>query len=463
MPPPVRRRRRRLLSRAGALGIAAVLFGALVLATLVGGLLREHSQSSGYERAVDRSYAAQGRLIVEESNRLGEELRTLLATMHRQHRASLELELDTLVRSAVSLAREAATAASPPPSGSAGADIASAMADRANAARVLRLAVDGLLGMAPLPVVGAPGAVAPRAPERRLSVTAAAGKLAEVGLLLAESDRSYAAGRGALRRAPGHALLPPSAWSSRTALTTGGAMALANALVSSSSLAAVHRVELVVHALVITPAPVPSPAAGSTPGGGPVSVLPPTGRIGLSVVVANDGNGTERGIVVRASVQGAAGTTAASSPGAGVTRSETSRRVSLSAGSSASVTLPAFRVVPGHRYAIAFAVDPPVPDTPGATTSDTITVQVAPPAPPVVGQLLPAKGPSGTDVTILGSDFTWVSAVTFGRTAARFKVVSSTQVTVVAPPGSGSVAVHVTNPGGSSASTPADLFRYRHS
>lgn len=461
MPPPVRRRRRRLLSRAGALGIAAVLFGALVLATLVGGLLREHSESSGYERAIDRSYAAQGRLIVGESNRLGEKLRTLLATMPRQRRVPLELELDTLVRSSASLAEEAATAASPPPSGSAGADVANAMADRAEAARVLRLAVDGLLGMAPLPVVGAPGATAPQAPGRRLSVTAAAGKLARVGLLLEESDRSYAAGRRALRLAPGHALLPASTWSGRTtSWTTGGTLALANALVGSPSLAAIRRVELVTHALALTPAPVPSLGTGTTSAGA-ATVLPPTGRIGVSVVVANDGNVTERGIVVRASLQRVAGTTAASGTGAGTERSEASRPIALSAGSSVAVTLPAFRVVPGHRYTIALAVDPPVPDTPGATTSDAVDVRVAPPAPPTVGQLLPAKGSGGTDVTILGSDFTWVSAVTFGRTAARFKVVSSTQVTVVAPQGAGTVAVRVTNPGGASASSAADLFHYR--
>ena len=191
-------------------------------------------------------------------------------------------------------------------------------------------------------------------------------------------------------------------------------------------------------------------------------MLPPTGRIGLSVVVANDGNVTERGIVVRASVR-SAGQPAATGSGAGAEHSETSSRVALSPGSSISVTLPAIPVVPGRRYTIAVSVDPPIPDTQGAVTSDAVSGRVAPPASPTVGQLLPAKGPGGTGVTILGSGFTWVRTVTFGHTAARFRVVSSAQITVVAPPGSGTVAVHVTNAGGSSASTPADLFRYRRS
>jgi hypothetical protein len=465
VPPTVRRRRRPRLSRAGALLVAGALVGALVLAALVGGLLRAHSQSSGYERAIDRSYAAQARLVVEESDRLDVKLRALLRRMPRQSRTTLELGLDTLVRASASLAQEAATAASPPPSSGAGADVAAAMDDRADAVRLLRSAVDGLLGMAPLPVVGAPVSTEPMTPAQRLSAPEAAAELAKAGLLLAEGDRSYAEGRRALRLAPGHALLPPSAWFGHVeALSRGGALALADALAGSPSLAAVHRVELVTHAVALTPAPVPS-SGGATPGG-PVAVLPPTGRIGLSVVIANDGNVTERGIVVRATVQRASRSAAASSSGgaaSGAERAETSRRIALSPGSSISVTLPPIPVVPGHRYTIAVVVDPPVPDTQGAITSDALSVRVAPPASPTVGQLLPAKGPAGTGVTILGSAFTWVRTVTFGHTAARFRVVSSAQITVVAPPGRGTVAVHVTNPGGSSASTPADVFRYRRS
>ncbi len=433
-----------------------------MVAVLVGGLLREHSQSSRDVRAVDRSYAVQARFVVEGSNRLGEKLRFLLGAMPGQSRTSLQLALDTLVRSSASLAGQAATVASPPPSGAAGADVATAMADRAEALQALRSAVDGLLGMAPLPVVGAPE-VALR-PPRRLTVAAAAAEMAKAGRLLARGDRSYAAGRRALRLAPGHALLPPSVWSGRTSTwVPGGTLVLARALIGSPSLAAVHRVELVTQAVALTPAPVPSTAAGATPGG-PATVLPPTGRVRLTVVVANNGNVAERGILVQASVRPSGGAAASGSgAAAGVGHAETSTRVVLSAGSSESLPMPAIPVVPGRRYTITVAVDPPIPDTAGVVTSDTVAVRVAPPASPAVGQLLPAKGPSagGSDVTILGSGFTWVQTVTFGRTIARFKVVSSTQVTAVAPPGTGTVAVHVTNPGGASASAPADLFRYR--
>ncbi|MDA8312220.1 MAG: IPT/TIG domain-containing protein [Actinomycetota bacterium] len=429
-------------------GILAVLVGALV----VGGLLRIRTQSVGYERAVDRSYAAQARLFVEESNRQGEELRTLLAGAPHDDRTALEESLDTLVRSTSSLAIEAATAASPAPSGDAGADVAAAMAERATAARDLRTAVDRLLGMAPLPVVGAPGPSATAWTPPPLSAAGAAAVLEKVGTLLERSDREYAAGRRALRRAPGGARLPFSAWTHWTKVwTPSGARALVGALTSSRTLAAIDDVELVVHALALTPAPVPAAGAGRRG----ETLLPPTGHLRIAAVVANDGNVAERGIVLRASVARAGK----------VVRLRRSRRIALTAHRSVSVTLPEVPVVPGDRYTVVVSVDPPRPDVPGAVTSDTIELHVAPPGPPTVTQLLPTTGTrqGGTDVTILGTGFTWVRRVSFGTAAAHFKVVSTTQITAVAPPGAGTVTVEVTNPGGSSGPTPAGRFRYRSS
>jgi hypothetical protein len=448
--PPIdkRRRRRRRISRAGALLLVGAAAVALVVAVLIGGALRAPSQSVGYERAVDRSYAAQARLFVAEANRLGRELHAVVAAMPGDARVTLEEALDTLVRSTTSVAREAATAASPAPSAGAGQDVAEAMADRADAALTLRVAVDRLLGMTPLPVVGTLDPSTSTAPPRPLSAAGAAAELAKVGALLARSDHLYAAGRHALRGAPGHAWLPASVWSGRTAAwTSAGALATVDALTTSPTLAALHQIALVTHALSLTPAPVPSP------GGGP-SIIPPTGHLGVAVVVANDGNVAERGIVVRATVQRAGSTT----------RPMASRRVALAPGSSDSVTLPPIPVVPGNSYTVTVTVSPPVPDVAGTPTSATVSVRVAPPGPPTVGQLLPQKGPErgGTDVTILGSGFTWVSGVTFGAKAAvRFKVISSSQITAIAPPGTGTVAVHVTNPGGVSAASSADGFHYR--
>lgn len=456
MPPLDRRRRRRRISRAGALAIVGVLVAALVVAVIVGGVLRVRGQSVGYERAVDKSYAAQARLVVQDSDRLARAFHSVLVAMPGDDRTTLEEVLDTLVRSTASDANEAATADSPVPSGGAGGGVAAAMADRASAMGDLRNAVDGLVGMAPLRVVGAPDPSESGDAVRPLSAAGAAADLSKVGMLIARSDRLYASARHELRDAPGRDLLPPSVWSVRTeAWTSSATLAMVDSLTSSPTLAAVHEVELVAHALSLTPAPVPSAGSGASQSA--PSLLPPTGHVSIAVVVANDGNVAEKGIEVRATVRRVGATGSAISPAG------KSRRVALTAHSSASVTLPAVAVVPGDTYTVDVTVTPPLPNVPGTVTSDSVSVRVAPPGPPTVAQLLPAKGreKGGTDVTILGSGFTWVSAVTFGDSPARFKVFSSTQITAIAPSGIGTVAVHVTNPGGMSATSTADTFRYR--
>ncbi|MFE2674442.1 IPT/TIG domain-containing protein, partial [Streptomyces hygroscopicus] len=77
----------------------------------------------------------------------------------------------------------------------------------------------------------------------------------------------------------------------------------------------------------------------------------------------------------------------------------------------------------------------------------------------------PAAGPPGGGalVTLTGSNFTQITVVRFGQMVApSFTVVSATRITAVAPPGSGTVQITVTGPGGTSngaaysyAATPA--------
>ncbi|MFE2448283.1 IPT/TIG domain-containing protein [Streptomyces sp. NPDC059426] len=72
---------------------------------------------------------------------------------------------------------------------------------------------------------------------------------------------------------------------------------------------------------------------------------------------------------------------------------------------------------------------------------------------PVVSGVSPGQGPAagGNTVTLSGSGFTGATAVRFGSaSASSFTVVSATQITAVAPPGSGTVQVTVTGPGGTS-------------
>jgi hypothetical protein len=84
---------------------------------------------------------------------------------------------------------------------------------------------------------------------------------------------------------------------------------------------------------------------------------------------------------------------------------------------------------------------------------------------PTVTKLSPKAGLAvgGTSVTITGTGFTGASAVHFGSTAAAsFTVKSATSITAVSPAGtSGYVDVTVTVPGGTSATSSADLFKYK--
>ncbi len=84
------------------------------------------------------------------------------------------------------------------------------------------------------------------------------------------------------------------------------------------------------------------------------------------------------------------------------------------------------------------------------------------PVPSVTG-LSPSSGPSngGNTVTVSGTGLDGATAVDFGTTpAADLDVVSSTELTVDAPQGTGSVDVAVTTPGGLSPTSSADAYSY---
>jgi hypothetical protein len=85
-------------------------------------------------------------------------------------------------------------------------------------------------------------------------------------------------------------------------------------------------------------------------------------------------------------------------------------------------------------------------------------------APPTVTKLKPTSGPvaGGTSVTITGTNLTGATAVTFGATAAStFKVNSATSITATSPAETaGTVDVRVTTPGGTSAISAADRFKF---
>jgi large repetitive protein len=103
----------------------------------------------------------------------------------------------------------------------------------------------------------------------------------------------------------------------------------------------------------------------------------------------------------------------------------------------------------------------PIP-APAPTPAPSKSPPPPPPSAPVVRGISPASGPSGIQVTISGSNFSGATLVRFGsNTASPFSVTSAqqgsgvvaeagTQITVTAPPGTGTVPVTVSGPGGTS-------------
>ncbi|WP_218003053.1 IPT/TIG domain-containing protein, partial [Nocardia asiatica] len=73
---------------------------------------------------------------------------------------------------------------------------------------------------------------------------------------------------------------------------------------------------------------------------------------------------------------------------------------------------------------------------------------------PAVTTVLPNTGPAtgGTTVVITGTGLTGATAVNFGATpATSFTVDSPTQITAIAPAGTGTAQLTVTTPGGTSS------------
>ncbi|MEV0033900.1 IPT/TIG domain-containing protein [Nocardia sp. NPDC050793] len=75
---------------------------------------------------------------------------------------------------------------------------------------------------------------------------------------------------------------------------------------------------------------------------------------------------------------------------------------------------------------------------------------------PTITSLSPTSGPASgfNGVVITGTDFTGPATVRFGTTATTFTIDSSTQITAIAPPGSGTVQVTVTTAAGTSNGVP---------
>ena len=316
----------------------------IVVVLAVGAVTQIGPASAPARRAVDRSFAALAAPIVAQSNASGSALGSLLAHGAALERVTFFSDLATIAGAVDEDDRLFGTLSPPAPSGKALTLCGNSMSGRRRAVARAEDALERLLG-------GRQGIGGG-------DEATTAASLVTVGRMLSAADASWAACRRSLLRAPGSARLPTSRWVVRPSLWGEEAVGrLTAALVSSSSLAAVHRLGIV---FVSTAPP-------SVPGGAGVSVVEPTDALAVKVVVANQGNVDEKAVHLAVRAVTSRGTQ--SPPRSAVT--------SMGAGDAVTLVPPALSVRPGTSYVVTVTAT-----AVGASTSTTLSLRVSSVPPP---------------------------------------------------------------------------------
>jgi hypothetical protein len=99
---------------------------------------------------------------------------------------------------------------------------------------------------------------------------------------------------------------------------------------------------------------------------------------------------------------------------------------------------------------------------PGGTSATSSADQFTYDAAPTVTFIVPNQGPTsgGHTVTVFGAHLGRATAVNFGLAAGTTFTTSTTALTVITPPGTGTVNVTVTTPGGTSATSSTTRYTY---
>ena len=237
--------------------------------------------------------------------------------------------------------------------------------------------MNGLLGLAPLPSVGAarasgvassPTGAVPAA----LSATRATTAIVAILPLLDAADAAYAGAAKALAAGPGGARLVRSRWVRSTVIFGAGAVqTLIDELTGSPTLAPDNDVRLVAVRLTppVVPSPPPTPGQAAPPPVTPgVSVLSPTRRLFVTPSLDNVGNVAEPRLALTVTLQPLP-------TGRVITLR---RNVSLAPGASLAVSLPSLKVRPGATYGLTVTVNPPTGQTDLSAVSVPATIEIAP-------------------------------------------------------------------------------------
>ena len=336
----------------------------VVLAVLVGGLTQVSRQSQGYDANSDRALAAQGTVAADQSNATSVTVRKVLNDLPTQTRQGLQATLDGAVQQTGLESARAQLAAGSTPLGTVATQFATVFADRAQAMTQLRAAVYGYLGMQPIAPANAPVDDGRRRRDAGAPLRRAGHQPHRRGRRPPHAfGRSLPLGPAVPRRGGRTREASPSAWVTDPQVwQLGSVAAQVDLLATSPTLAATHYVVLRTVRL--------SPPALPTPPGAPanVSVISPTSRIGVTVVLANQGSSNEPHVSVRFSLTDQ------------TTGATTSQIRTTSLALAASVTLPdvTLRVKPSTSYLLVVQVIPPAGQTLTAGTATQVSLQVAP-------------------------------------------------------------------------------------
>ena len=181
-----------------AVVVIVVVVGVIVIASIA----EINAQSGPYRQMVNRSFGALASPLVNASTQTGRDLATTMkqAAGASTNRNGLQQKLDQAVADASSQSSDAASLVPPSEVGSLDQQLVAVFAERAAAATSVRSAVDGLLGMTPLPAAGAPVSTSPTtAPP--VTATQATTLLSAAGAQISRADADFASVRRALARA----------------------------------------------------------------------------------------------------------------------------------------------------------------------------------------------------------------------------------------------------------------------
>lgn len=392
----------------------------VVLALAIASVSEIHAQSASERQVTDQGWGELASRVALASNQTGSQLATIVRDApaipnepwssangasdrfvpspgSNSARMQIQQALDAAVAAADRESVEAARLAPPGPAGDVAARFAAVMAARDATTTSVRTTIDNWLGMAPLPVAGAPataGSVAtlPADGVARITLTQASGQAAAEGTAFQQADHAYAVLAAELRtgRLTGTPpiRLPRSVWAARGTPLTSADLGATPALLSPGSAALVPYHRLVITAVGLIPAAVPAATPGdqaasgivgtacSTPtsavpaAGAPATVLPPTATVSAQVTVTNCGTVTEANIPVTETLQlqDPAGTRPpATAASGGTLRTD----VTIAAGGSQALGLGALAVAGGHDYLLTIALVVPPPAGQGDLTGTT--------------------------------------------------------------------------------------------